>query len=203
MNKLLAASVASALALASGAALARPHGDVANVISATPVYQRVANPAPQCWNEQVTAYENRRVAPAVPAYAEPHSGVGPGTVLGAIVGGVIGHQFGGSSAGRDHGSVAGALIGGLVGNDIDRTNGGYYRRASQEEAYVERVPVSRTVQRCEPSPPRDEVVGYDVRYEYHGVEYFARLPYNPGPTLPVNVEVRPAAEGPVRPSYSY
>lgn len=33
--------------------------------------------------------------------------------------------------------------------------------------------------------------GYDVRYEYNGRQFSARMPYDPGPQMPVNVEVRP------------
>lgn len=199
MNKLLAASTLSALALASGLAQARPHGELATVLSATPVVEQVAS-APQCFDEQVTAYENRRVMREV-AYREP--AVGPGTVLGAVLGGVIGHQFGHGSGGRDHGTAAGAVIGGLIGNSVDRDNGGYYREAVAPQAGYERVPVSRTVQRCEPAPPREVIVGYDVRYEFNGREYQTRLPYHPGETMPVEVEVRPRAQGPgpQRPSY--
>lgn len=199
MNKLIAASTLSALALASGLAQARPHGDLATVLSATPVVERVAA-APQCFNEQVTAYENRRVVREV-AYREP--AMGPGTVLGAVLGGVIGHQFGNSTGGRDHGTAAGAVIGGLIGSSVDRDNGGYYRTGVAPQVAYEQVPVVRTVQRCEPAPPIERVVGYDVRYEYHGREYRTRLPYNPGATMPVDVEVQPRAErpGPQRPSY--
>ena len=45
-----------------------------------------------------------------------------------------------------------------------------------------------------------------IRYEYNGHEFRARLGYDPGPQLPVNVEVRPPQErapasGPQRPIY--
>ena len=118
---------------------------------------------------------------------------------------MIGHQFGNSSGGRDHGTAAGAVIGGLIGNDMER-NGGRsdrydsgYRRAGYD---VERVPVTRDVQRCNVVEEyREEVRGYDVRYTYNGREYLTRLAYDPGPTLPISVDVRPSYRAPV-PSYN-
>ena len=177
-------------------AAAQAYGDVARVISATPLYERFSAPRRECRTEQVMAYEERRPVAPAPQPARESGGIGTGTVLGAIVGGVIGHQFGSSSAGRDHGTAAGAVIGGLVGNSMDRqAEAADYQRASRD-AVVERVPVTREVQRCsDAADTREKIVGYDVRYEYNGREFRTRLPYDPGNELPVNVEVRPPAAG--------
>ncbi len=208
-NRLMIAALAAvAGAVATSASAQSTYGDVARVISATPIYDRVSSPRRECRTEQVTAYEERReVRPAPESAAPPPSGgIGPGTVLGAIVGGVIGHQFGNSTGGRDHGTAAGAVIGGLVGNSIDRDAEAGYRQAGRE-VVVDRVPVTRDVQRCaDVADTRDVVVGFDVRYEYNGREFRARLPDDPGPHMPVNVEVRPPAErtaydGPRTPRY--
>lgn len=197
MKKPLAAAVLAVLAAGSGAALARPPADVARVLSATPVYETVAPARPACWNERVTAYEAQRVVVPGPVHAH---GSGAGTVLGAVVGGVIGHQFGGSSGARDRATAAGAIIGGLVGHDIDR-QGGYHRAG---HAVVTRnVPVTRVVERCEAAPARQALVGYDVRYAYRGQHYATRLAYDPGPTLAVDVHVRPADRRPARPSTTW
>jgi len=186
----LAATLAG-LGLAGAAGVAQASSDVAQVISSTPVYERVSAPQRECWNEQVTAYEERRtVRPGREYYTESRPS-GAGTLLGAIVGGAIGHQFGNSTGGRDHGTVAGAIIGGMIGNEAERNNGGYVR-TSRDEVVVDRVPVSRDVQRCRTtSQYRDEIVGYDVRYRYNGREYTTRLSYDPGQTLDVDVAVRP------------
>lgn len=190
MKTTLTLAVLATLGLSAGAASA--HEDFAQVVSATPVVQRIAVPARQCWNEQVTAVEERRVrVPGQVEYSEPRANSGAGTVLGAILGGVIGHQFGNSTAGRDHGTAAGAVIGGLIGNDIERNNAaGGYRRI--DSVAVEQVPVTRDVQRCRTETEyREQVVGYDVRYRYGGREYLTRMDSNPGPTIRVQVEVRP------------
>ena len=206
MKTVLTIAVLSTLGLSAGAVSAAPHSDVATVISATPILERVSAPRRECFTEQVTAYDERRVPRDVReeyvAESRPRSGAG--ALLGAIVGGVIGHQFGHSTGGRDHGTAAGAVIGGLIGNDVERSNGDNerydrgYRRAGYD---VERVPVTRDVQRCNVvSDYREEVRGYDVRYSYNGREYMTRLAYDPGPTLPINVDVRPSNRAPA-PSY--
>lgn len=210
MKTILAMAVLSTLGLAATANAAE-FGDVATVISTTPVLERVASPRRECVNEQVTAYDERRVRRVEPDYngearsysnAGESRGIGAGTVLGAIIGGAIGHQFGNSTGGRDHGTAAGALIGGLIGHDAESRNDGYdggYRRAAYD---VERVPVTRNVQRCNVvNDYRDEIRGYDVRYRYGNREYTTRLAYDPGPTLPVNVDVRPSYR-PAAPSYN-
>jgi uncharacterized protein YcfJ len=210
MKKILTVAVLSTLALGAGVASAADYGDTATVISATPIYERVATPRRDCYTEQVTAYQERRVPVRAEYVSEPRyverQNSGAGAVLGAIVGGVIGHQFGNSSGGRDRGTAAGAVIGGLVGNSIERDGGGYdrydsgYRRASAYD--IERVPVTRDVQRCNiVNDYREEIRGYDVRYSYNGREYTTRTSYDPGRTIQVNVDVRPVHRAPV-PSYS-
>ena len=204
-------------------AQANDFNDTAQVISSTPIYERVSIPRQQCWTEQVAGYDERRVNRSAyngdyddryqdrryddrREYNRASSGIGAGTVLGAVIGGAIGHQFGNSSGGRDRGTAVGAILGGLVGNNVENNgrNDSYYRdnnyrRASaysQQREYEddERFPVTRDVQRCQTiSDTRDEVRGYDVRYSYHGREYNARLPYDPGSTLQVDVNVRPVS----------
>ena len=214
MKTVLTIAVLSTLGFSAGNALAAPHSDVATVISSTPIYDRFSSPRRECYTEQLTSYDERRVRYPVRQeyYADSRQNSGAGAVLGAIVGGVIGHQFGNSSGGRDRGTAAGAVIGGFIGNDIERNGGGYdrydrndsynngYRRASGYE--VERVPVTRDVQRCRVvSDSREEIRGYDVRYNYNGREYTTRLSYDPGPTMPINVDVRPSYRAPL-PSYN-
>ena len=208
MKTVLTIAVLSTLGFSAGIVSAAPHRDVGTVISSTPVYERVSTPRQECYMEQLTSYDERRVRSPVRQeyYNESRQKSGAGAVLGAIVGGVIGHQFGHSSGGRDRGTAAGAVIGGFIGNDIERSNNGYdrydngYRRASAYD--VERVPVTRDVQRCNTvSAYRDEISAYDVRYNYNGREYVTRLSYDPGPTIPINVDVRPSYR-PAVPTYN-
>ena len=203
MKSILTAAVLSALGLVASVASAADYSDVATVISATPIYDRVSTPRRECFTEQVTSYDERRVRrPVQERYvSESRGGSGAGTVLGAIIGGVVGHQFGNSTGGRDHGTAAGAIVGGLIGNSIendnsrnwDRDDGGYRRASYRDDVEIERIPVTRDVQRCNVvSESREEIRGYDVRYRYHDREYATRLSYDPGPTMPINVDVRPS-----------
>jgi uncharacterized protein YcfJ len=196
-NLLLGVAIAGVFALSASAAAAEvvpghTYGDVARVISATPIHKRVAFPRRDCRIEEVTRIEERRRLRPEAGYSPARDeGIGAGTVLGAIVGGVIGHQFGGTTGARDVATGAGALIGGLVGNSIENDAQDGYRTAGRE-VHVERAPAIREVERCEEiADARDRVVGYDVRYEYNGREFHVRLPHDPGPQMPVNVEVRP------------
>ena len=181
--------------------------DNAQVISSTPVYERVSAPRRECYTEQVASYDERRSSRTVyedryhDSYNDNKRGIGPGTVLGAVLGGAIGHQFGNSSGGRDRGTAAGAIIGGLIGNNAE--NNGYQRASSPREyVEVERVPVTRDVQRCQMvADYHEEIRGYDVRYRYQGREYNTRMSYDPGSTLQVEVGVRPAYRQP-SPTYS-
>ena len=202
-NSHLAIALGGTLAAFAASASAETYGDVARVLSATPIYDRAIEHRRDCTHESVSTIEERRyVRPAEEPRART-DGPGAGAVLGAIVGGVIGHQFGNSSGGRDHGTAAGAVIGGLIGNSIEKDAQGY--QPAGREVMVERVPVTRDVPRCNDiADARERVVGYDVRYEYNGREFRARLPYEPGPEIPVNVDVRLPGErgfGPARPQY--
>lgn len=215
MKTLLTTAVLSTLALSATTVVAAPHSDVATVISATPIVERVSTPRRECFTEQVTTYDERRVRrPVEDRYvsdSRSSGSSGAGTVLGAIIGGVVGHQFGNSSGGRDRGTAAGAIVGGLIGNSIendsarsDSNDSGYRRASSRSYAEVERIPVTRDVQRCNVVPEsREEIRGYDVRYRYNGREYMTRLDYDPGTTLPINVEVRPTYRAPERSNNRY
>ena len=203
MKSILTAAVFSTLGLVASGAWANDYRDVATVISATPIYVRVNTPQRECYNEQINTVEERRVRRQVQdrPIADSRGSNGAGTVLGAIIGGVVGHQFGNSSGGRDRGTAAGALIGGIIGNSAD--NEGYdsgYRRASvRDDVQLERIPVTREVQRCNVvSQSREEIRGYDVRYRYHHQEYTTRMDYDPGPTIEISVDVRPSYRSPVR-----
>ena len=197
---LVLAFAASLLAGITTSASAQVYGDTARVLSATPIYDQVATPRRECTVEP-SGYD-QPVIPPSPSRTRAET-TGAGAVLGAIIGGVIGHQFGSSSGGRDHGTAAGAVIGGLVGNSIEKDANSGIAPAAQ----VVTVPPANT-ERCETVTENTQrIAGYDVRYEYNGHEMRVRMPYDPGPQMPVNVEVRPpapardAAVGPRPPRY--
>ena len=187
MKNSLALAIAAVGTFAAPSVFADSFQDNARVISVRPVQERIPVSREECWNDRVRGYEERRVT-----RSDTGAPIGPGTVLGAVVGGVIGHQFGNSSGGRDRGTAAGAIVGGLIGNQVDREQG-----APRETTEVERVPVTRDVQRCRTvDEVREATVGFDVRYEYRGREFRTRLPQDPGRQLRVRVDVEPIEERP-------
>jgi uncharacterized protein YcfJ len=190
------AALCSALA---PAAFADSFPDTARVVSVRALTERIPVSREECWNDRQRGYEERRVV-----RSDTGAAIGPGTVLGAVVGGVIGHQFGNSSGGRDRGTAAGAVVGGLVGNQVDRDRG--VVGGSRESVEIERVPVERNVERCRTvNEVREASIGFDVRYEYRGHQFTTRLPYDPGRSLPVRVDVVPVdtepRPGPRPPAY--
>lgn len=199
MNRLIAITLAAA---ATGA-IAQPqsYSDVAQVLSAQPIYERNSVPRQQCHDE--TIQTERRVpsggyveAGYQPAPA-PRSerSIGGGTILGAIIGGVVGHQFGNSSGGRDRGTAAGAIVGGIVGNQIENSQPSYNGPSGYVQSgpsRVDYIPETRVVQRCQTVyEGRDEIRGYNVVYRYQGRDYTTRMAYDPGPTMNVRVNLAP------------
>jgi uncharacterized protein YcfJ len=183
MKTIVLVTLASLGALGAAAASAQSFADRARVLSSHAVVEQIPVDREECWNDRVRGYQDQRVT-----RSDTGAPIGPGTVLGAIIGGVAGHQVG-SGRGNDVATAAGAVVGGLVGNQIDRNNAGPPGRVTE----VERVPVERTVKRCRVvHEVREATVGYDVRYEYHGRQFTTRLPQDPGRSLRVEVEVRPA-----------
>jgi uncharacterized protein YcfJ len=138
--------------------------DTARVLSATPVYDEFNEPRRECWTER-TGYTRE--------YRDRSYG---GALLGGIVGGVIGHQFG-KGSGKDAATAAGAVIGAITGDNVDNSARPAYGRPIVEER-------CRTVDNWS-----RRVTGYDVVYRYQGNEYTTFLPYDPGPTLRLNVNV--------------
>lgn len=200
MKKSIALAIATFAALGGTAAYAESFTDGARVLSVRPVVERIPVSREECWNDRQRSYEERRVT-----RSDTGAPIGAGTVLGAVVGGVIGHQFGNSSGGRDRGTAAGAIVGGLVGNQIDRDRAGQPGEAVE----VERVPVERNVERCRTvNEVREATLGFDVRYEYGGRQFTARMDRDPGRRLMIRVDLAPVEgrplddRGPRPPPYS-
>jgi len=142
--------------------------DYAKVISSKPIvrYVNVKTPVRECWQdtEYYTTYESGRHAPGR-------------TLAGAIIGGVVGHQFG-SGRGNDAATIAGSMLGAAIGHGS-----------------VHRVENSRPVERCETryrSHQEQRIDGYNVVYRYNGQKYSTRMPYDPGKSIKVRVDIRPA-----------
>ena len=154
---------------------AGPVYDYADVISSKAIvrYVTVSTPVRECWDD-VEHYTIDRRPP----------GVGAKTLVGAIIGGVVGHQIG-SGRGNDAATVAGTLIGASIANQNAYRRDGRYGPEQH----------SRSVQRCATQyrdHQEERIDGYQVVYRYNGQKYATRLPYDPGRTIRVRVDIRPA-----------
>jgi uncharacterized protein YcfJ len=142
---------------------------IANVVGVSPIMQQVNQPTQQCWTE------TQQVTQAVPQQRN---------YLGAIIGGVAGGVLG-AQVGRGNGRIAGAAVGAGVGAVAGDTV------ANQGNANAA-VTTATPVQRCRQVDSFQQVTtGYMVTYEYGGQRFSAKLPYNPGNQLRVNVAVTP------------
>lgn len=171
----LSTVLALGCALATGAATAGPRvGTVvgtpsatsqtvqAKVISATPVIAQVAVPRQVCQDQ---------------LYQEPPRSSGAGALLGAIAGGVMGNALG-KGGGKALATGAGLIGGAVLGDHIENDG---------------RQGTTRSVRQCEQQASyENQVVAYDVVYEYAGQRYNTQMDHEPGRTIPLDVTVSPA-----------
>jgi uncharacterized protein YcfJ len=159
MNKAILVSAMGAIGLATaGAASAE---EVGRVISSTPVVQQVPVQRQVC--NQPQGYVQQ---------APQGGGSGAGALLGAIAGGILGHTVGGGM-GNAVATGVGAVAGAAVGDNLERN------RAPQ---YVQ-GPAQCGVQ----TAYENRTVGYNVTYEYAGKNFTVQMPYDPGPTVKLQV----------------
>ncbi len=96
---------------------------------------------------------------------------GAGAIVGAIAGGAMGNAVGGGS-GKAAATVLGLIGGAALGDAIE---GG---PAAQ----------TQNVQRCRMQTfYENRTVAYNVTYEYAGKQYSVQMPYDPGPTIPLQI----------------
>lgn len=151
--------------------------DTAQVVDVEPIVRQVtvSTPERECWEEQVT-------------YSRPyreHKNVAGNMILGGILGGVIGSRFGGGH-GRDIATVAGTLIGASVAHDAANRRAAAHSRPETVTEHTCRVNHVRTVE--------ERIDAYRVTYRYQGETYVTRMPYDPGDSLRVRVDVRPLSK---------
>lgn len=137
--------------------------DTAQVVSSKPIYELVTKTHRECSMETVPVDTPRE-----------HS-VG-GAVVGGVAGALIGSQIG-KGTGKRVASVAGGVAGVMAGDRIASSNS----------------PQTREVERCREVENKGETVsiikGYNVTYRYKGQEIKTTLPYQPGDTVRVRLEI--------------
>jgi uncharacterized protein YcfJ len=138
------------------------------VVSVEPIYRTVSVPVR---GDSCVNYDRSR-----PNYTS-HTA----TVLGAVIGGALGHRIGDSHGDPEVAAIAGGLLGASMGRDLDR-RARYNRNVSVEGP-------CRVKQRYE---TRRELVEYKVSYRYNGEVHRARMDYDPGEWVKLDVDVSPA-----------
>lgn len=154
--------ISSMLAL-FGSAHAADFTDTAQVISSKPIYERTAKTHRECSIE------------IVPVDAPREHSVG-GAVVGGVAGALIGSQIG-QGTGKKAATVAGGVAGAVAGDRIASSN----------------PPQTREVERCRDVENTGETVevlkGYKVTYRYKGQDITTVLPYEPGSTVRIRINV--------------
>jgi uncharacterized protein YcfJ len=162
-NAATADTAAPADVTAADAATSADAPRYADVISVAPVKQARSAQREECHDEQVVHHrkpkDEHRIA---------------GTVIGAVAGGAIGNQVGGGR-GRDLATVAGAIGGGVAGNKIQE-------KQQRGDTYTTTERRCRTV-----DVTGEDVVAYDVVYEYLGQTHQVRLDHDPGDRIELPV----------------
>ncbi len=109
---------------------------------------------------------------------------GAGAALGAIAGGAVGNAVG-QGSGRAVATMIGIFGGAVLGDQIEGQGATQFQR----------------VQRCTTqSFIENRVAHYSVVYEYAGKQYVVQMPYDPGPSVKLQitpVDAAPAAAAPV------
>lgn len=149
----------------SGAASAQQQQEVGRVISSTPVVQQVP--------------VQRQVCNPQPVSVQQPQSSGAGAIIGAIAGGILGHSVGGGF-GKAAATGVGAVAGAAVGDSLER-RGDYPQQAYAQQCSTQTTYENRTV-------------AYNVQYEYAGKTYSVQMPYDPGPTI--RVQVSPVSSAP-------
>ena len=142
--------------------------EIGRVISSTPVVQQVAVQRQVC-NQQPVAMQQ-----------QPSSGAG--AVIGAIAGGLIGHTVGGGM-GNAVATGLGVVAGAAVGDNMSR-----------RDQYYAQGPGQCTTQ----TAYENRTVGYNVQYEYGGRNFTVQMPYDPGPTVRLQVTPMGSSSAPAQ-----
>ncbi|MFZ6864380.1 glycine zipper 2TM domain-containing protein [Undibacterium sp. Ji67W] len=131
--------------------------EFAHVVSKTQIMGNVPTQQQVCENSTVQV--------------QPQSS-GAGAVIGGIAGGLLGNTVGGGS-GKVGAAVVGAITGSIVGDSVENKNN---------------PPVTQNIQRCHLAQTlQNQVVGYNVTYEYAGRQYNTSLNNDPGDWVPVRI----------------
>ena len=172
LKSIIIAAIATAAATPVLADSGTGHYEWANVVEAEPVIRIIRRPVDEevCWQEEVyrEVPERRAKTPVV---------------FGALLGGLIGNQFG-SGHGRDAMTFAGVALGRAIAKDNQRRKNPQHYYASLEDRCGINTQWTET----------EQVIGWDVVYEYEGETYVTRMQNEPGEQIQVQVSIAPVQD---------
>lgn len=101
-----------------------------------------------------------------------------------------GHSLGGALVGGAAGALIGSQVGDGTGKKIATVAGGVAGAVAGDRAATADRPQTRQVERCrEVETEREVIKGYRVVYRYKDQDITTTLPYEPGPTLRIRINV--------------
>lgn len=164
-------SLACVAAALSAWGVAAQAVEYGTVVSSTPVIGQSSVPQRECYDEQVAVQQR--------------SGGGGGALVGAVIGGLLGNGVG-AGVGRAAATAVGVVAGAAIGDRAE---------ANSQPPAVQNMQRCRTV-----SSVQENIIGYDVVYDYNGARRTARLAQNPGgPGTQIALEVNVSPSGAARP----
>ncbi|MDP2241059.1 MAG: glycine zipper 2TM domain-containing protein [Burkholderiales bacterium] len=199
-----------ALTLAVAGASAADYTDTAQVISATPILERVTEPRQECTTETAAAPQPKERSVAAPilggvtgAVIGSQVGGGSGrdvaTATGAVAGTVIGDRAANPDSNRSYtGTIIGGIAGAILGNQVGQGRGNAAATAAGaiagsmigDRVNNRQTAAAQPVQRCRTvETTREFVKGYSVVYRYRDQDITTVLPHNPGKTVKVGISV--------------
>jgi uncharacterized protein YcfJ len=194
--------------------------DTAQVISSTPVVERVSEPRQECSTAPAAApapAQNRNLTGAIlgsvaggllGAQVGKGSGRTAAAATGAAVGAILGDRVSNPDSERPvSGAVLGGAAGGLLGAQVGRGSGqvaaaatGAAVGAVAGDSVQNSGRAAAPAQTCRTVQVTREVTkGYTVVYRYNDRDITTTLPYQPGSTVQVGVGIvdsTPAASAP-------
>lgn len=111
---------------------------------------------------------------------------GAGAVMGALAGGAIGNAMG-DGGGRAAATMLGLIGGAMIGDRIE--NSEPYAQQPMRQCTTQHIYEPRTT-------------AYSVVYEYAGRQYNVQMPYDPGPTIQLQITPVGVGTSSLEPTYT-
>ncbi len=142
--------------------------DYARVRSVTPIVKTIERRIPHksCRNERVRYSRASSNTPII---------------LGGIIGAAIGNQVGHHKSNKRVGVIAGSILGAAIGNDIRNNSSYQYSDYGTERRCHKKYDIQL----------EEQVVGYNVKYRYHGETYFTQTQEHPGKKIRLKIRFEP------------